>query len=204
MRDYSVLLAEELKRSSECAGQIDDSFIADLDRACPLHDIGKVGIPDELLLKPGRLTAQEFEVMKEHTSIGANILEQAVNQMSGRGFLVMATDIARFHHERWDGNGYPSGLSGMQIPLCARIVAVADVYDALTTKRCYKEAWTPELARQTIEAGAGTQFDPLVVAAFGRCFHDFLAVQGKLESLGPTLDELHLSGSHKRAPALAR
>ncbi len=114
--------------------------------ACPLHDIGKVGIPDEVLQKPGKLTPEEFDVMKEHTTIGANILEQAVVQMNGRGFLVMAMDIARSHHERWDGRGYPRGLAGIEIPLAARIVAVADVYDALTSERCYKEAWTPARA----------------------------------------------------------
>ena len=119
MCEYAILLAEELQSGSEYADQIDESFIADLHQACPLHDIGKVGIPDEVLLKPGRLTQDEFDVMKGHTSIRANILEQAVIQMKGRGFLVMAMDIARFHHERWDGQGYPSSLSGKQIPLCA-------------------------------------------------------------------------------------
>jgi putative two-component system response regulator len=140
MAEYAVLLAEELQRGTVYADQIDDSFIADLKRARPLHDIGKVGIPDEVLLKPGRLTLDEYNVMKEHTTIGANILEQAVTQMSGGGFLLMAVDIARFHHERWDAQGYPTGLAGREIPLCARIVSVADVYDALTTERCYKEA----------------------------------------------------------------
>ncbi len=184
MRDYAVLLAKQLQRGSEYADQIDAAFIADLYRACPLHDIGKVGIPDELLRKPGRLTPEEFEMVKEHTSIGANILEHAVSQMNGRGFLVMATDIARFHHERWDGKGYPSGLAGDQIPLSARIVAVADVFDALTSQRCYKQAWTPAHARRTIQLGAGTQFDAVIVAAFQRSFGEFVATHNKTAETG--------------------
>ncbi len=177
MRDYTMLLALHLHRDSVYSDQIDDSFLADLYRACPLHDIGKVGIPDDLLLKPCALSAEEFETMKQHTAIGAGIIEQAVNQMNGRGFLVMAMDIARFHHERWNGEGYLAGLAGSEIPLSARIVAVADVYDALTTERCYKSAWKPDCARQIIENGEGTHFDPIVVAAFRCCFPAFVETQ---------------------------
>jgi putative two-component system response regulator len=104
----------------------------------------------------------------------------------------MAMDIARFHHERWDGQGYPTGLSGKQIPLCARIVAVADVYDALTSQRCYKDAWTPARARRTILAGAGTQFDPVVVAAFRRCFARFAAAQSCLPKDEAMCNQLRL------------
>jgi putative two-component system response regulator len=177
MRDYAMCLARQLQFDSEYSDAIDEAFLADLHRACPLHDIGKVGIPDEILRKPGRLTPQEFQIMKEHTTMGANILEQAVHQMPNGGFLKMATDIARFHHERWDGQGYPHGIPGSRIPLCARIVAIADVYDALTTERCYKRAWTAAEAKQAIQEGLGSQFDPVIVAAFVNCFDEFVNIQ---------------------------
>lgn len=132
-------------------------------RASPLHDVGKIGVPDGILLKPGKLTAEEFEVVKTHTVIGASILEH------GRSALIQAAqEIALTHHERWDGSGYPQRLAGERIPLWGRIVAVADVFDALASERPYKRAWTQEAALQEIEAQAGRQFDPEVVAAFGR------------------------------------
>jgi PAS domain S-box-containing protein len=132
-----------------------------LRKAAPLHDVGKIGIPDCILLKPGKLTAQEFEVMKTHTRIGADLLEG-----SGSPVLQMATVIAENHHERWDGAGYPNGLAGEEIPLVGRIVAVADVFDALTHDRPYKSAWPLEQAIDEIRRGGGSQFDPRVVAAF--------------------------------------
>ena len=129
MRAYSQILGEELAREGPYADQISGQFLDDLYRSSPMHDIGKVGIRDEILLKPGRLTLDEFETMQQHTIIGANILDQAVARLRGGGFLAMAALIARFHHERFDGTGYPVGLGGQEIPLPARIVAVADVYD---------------------------------------------------------------------------
>ncbi|MCA9267751.1 MAG: HD domain-containing protein [Planctomycetales bacterium] len=142
-----------------------------------MHDIGKVGLPDHVLLKPGRLTDEEMEIMRRHTVIGGNILNDAVLQLNGGGFLTMAALIAQFHHERWDGTGYPAGLLGDEIPLAARIVAVADVYDALTSKRPYKDPWPTATAKKYVDDGAGTQFDPTVVSAFDRCFDDVLAIQ---------------------------
>ncbi len=174
MRDYSMLLARELRRESPYQNQIDDRFLDQLNRACPLHDIGKIGIPDSILLKPGRLTTEERSVMEQHTIIGAEVLAQAANQSPVGGFLTMAVHVARSHHERWDGTGYPDGLSGLNIPLVARIVAEADVYDALTSERPYKAAWPVDEARREILRQTGRQFDPVVVLAFERCFDDFV------------------------------
>ena len=177
MREYSQILARELQRGGAYADEIDGTFLADFYRSSPLHDIGKVGIPDSILLKPGRLTPDEFDDMKRHTTIGGNILHEAVMGLEGGGFLSMAVMIAQFHHERWDGGGYPAGLIGDEIPLAARIVSVADVYDALTSERPYKKAWSNLDAKQAIDDAAGTQFDPVVVAAFNRCFEEILVTQ---------------------------
>ena len=140
-----------------------------LRKAAPLHDVGKIGIPDRMLLKPGKLTAEEYEVVKTHAKLGAQLL-----QGSGSPVLQMATVIAESHHERWDGAGYPNGLSGEEIPLVGRIVAVADVFDALIQLRPYKPAWPVERAIAEMQRAAGSQFDPRVVAAF-------LAVQSDAE-----------------------
>jgi putative two-component system response regulator len=184
IRNYSKILAEQLSMQGPYTGQIDDAFIGDIYRSSPLHDIGKVGIPDAILLKAGRLTREEFEVMKRHTIIGAETLEQAARQAVGCGhFLTMAREVARHHHERFDGSGYPDGLAGDDIPLSARIVSLADVYDALTTRRVYKEAFTPETAWSIIEEGRGTQFDPAVYEAFAARREDFLAVHEESERL---------------------
>lgn len=130
-------------------------------RTAPLHDVGKIGIPDGVLLKPGRLSDGEWALMKRHTLIGAQILS------AGRSEMVrMAEEIARYHHERWDGSGYPGGAAGEEIPLCARIVALADVYDALSSDRPYRPAWPPDRVLAEIEAGRGTHFDPAVVDVF--------------------------------------
>lgn len=138
-----------------------------LRRAAPLHDIGKIGIADALLLKPGALTAEEFELVKKHTLIGADILGQ-----SSFPLLQIAAEIALSHHERWDGSGYPRGLAGSAIPLAGRIVAVADVFDALTHERPYKSAWSEAQALAEIERQRGRQFDPAVVDAFVRARAD--------------------------------
>lgn len=136
----------------------------------PLHDVGKVAIPDNILHKPGRLTPEEFEIMKQHTSLGYEILEEAGHELDRelgkRCFLHYAREIALNHHERWDGSGYPAGLRGEEIPLCARVVSVVDVYDALRSQRVYKDAYPHDVAVERIRAGRGTAFDPLVVDAF--------------------------------------
>lgn len=153
-----------------------------LRQAAPLHDVGKLAIPDRILLKPGKLTEQEFEVMKTHAELGARLLSSG-----GSPVLQMAATIAATHHERWDGRGYPKGLAGETIPLVGRIVAVADVFDALTHDRPYKPAWPIEQAIAEIGSGAGSQFDPRVVAAFLGLREELLALReelGELESGG--------------------
>jgi putative two-component system response regulator len=173
MRDYSQMLAAEL-RNRPFAKQIDDQFLDDLYRASPLHDLGKVVIPDAILRKPGPLTDQEREQMKRHTIIGEQILHQLALQQPEAGFFPMAAEVARWHHECFDGSGYPDGLSGDAIPLAARIVKVADVFDAMTTARVYKPSQDPLVARDEIVVAAGSQFDPRVVDAMLRTFDEFL------------------------------
>jgi len=143
---------------------LDDAAVALIGRAAPLHDVGKIGIPDGILLKPEKLTAEEFAVMETHTSIGGAILGRHHTPL-----LQLAATIARTHHERWNGWGYPDGLSGDEIPLPGRIVAVADVFDALTHDRPYKKAWPIDDAVTEIVRQSGSQFDPSVVAAFVAC-----------------------------------
>lgn len=163
---FCKLLSEELRKMPEFQDKITDEFIEDIFQASPLHDIGKVGISDLILLKHGKLTEEEFEVMKTHTQIGAKTLEEVNHRFQGNSFIETGILIARYHHERYDGSGYPVGLSGEEIPLCARIMSIADVYDALKTKRSYKEEFPHEKCVQIIKEGSGTQFDPKLVEAF--------------------------------------
>lgn len=168
VRTYARSLAQELAQVQGLGDEVDGEFIRLIWATSPLHDIGKVGIPDAVLLKPGRLTPEEFAVMKQHAQIGADTLQAAFERFPRVRFLQMAREIAAGHHERWDGSGYPAGLRGNEIPLSARIVSVADVYDALTSKRVYKDAFSHADAVQSIREGAGTQFDPRLVEAFLR------------------------------------
>ncbi|MFQ5896461.1 MAG: HD-GYP domain-containing protein [Nitrospinota bacterium] len=163
---YSRLLAEALAQHPRYAGYIDREYLEDLERSSPLHDIGKVGIPDHILLKAGRLTPSEFKTMKMHVLIGGDTLRRAEQNVKGESFLTLGKEIAYSHHERWDGGGYLRGLKGQQIPLSGRIVALADVYDALTSKRVYKEAADHAEARELIVREAGQHLDPEVVEAF--------------------------------------
>jgi putative two-component system response regulator len=166
IREYCRVIAEYLSQQERYRDEIDGDFIQLLYMTAPLHDVGKVGIPDSILLKPGPLTPQEFEIMKQHTIIGARTLGAAAEAHPEANFLCMARDIAMTHHERFDGSGYPDGLVGEEIPLCGRIVALADVYDALTTRRIYKPAFSHIKSRKIILEGIGTHFDPDVVEAF--------------------------------------
>lgn len=180
IRRYCRVLGQQLLLQQSFAAELNSEFVRLLYLTSPLHDIGKVGIPDSVLLKPGRLTDEEFAIMKAHTTIGAETLEAAMRQYPEVQFLKMARDIALTHHERFDGKGYPHGRSGHDIPLCGRIVAVADVYDALTSKRVYKEAFTHAVTREMIFKEAGTHFDPAIVAAFATVEPRFQQIQREL------------------------
>jgi putative two-component system response regulator len=177
VQSYCRALAQQLAANGQYADLIDPQFVRLLYGTSPLHDIGKVGIPDSVLLKPGRLSDREFEIMKTHTTIGAETLDAALKRFPKTGFLRMARDIAATHHERFDGSGYPSGLKGQDIPLSGRIVALADVYDALTSKRVYKDAFAHDIAKNIIEKESGSHFDPAIVAAFLAAEQVFMAVR---------------------------
>lgn len=166
VRRYSRLLAAELGKNPKYQDQVTAEFLQLIYQTSPLHDIGKVGIPDAVLLKPGRLTPAEFEVIKLHPEIGAETLRGAIELSPDATFLRMAYDITIAHHERYDGSGYPHGIAGEDIPLSARIVALADVYDALTTRRIYKPAFDHEKATSIIIESRGSHFDPDVVDAY--------------------------------------
>lgn len=185
VRNYCRLLAEHLSQEDRFCGQVDKKIVHLIYLTSPLHDIGKVGIPDSVLLKPGGLSDREFEIMKTHTTIGAETLAAAVRQFPEAQFLHMARDIALTHHERYDGTGYPAGLTGADIPLCGRIVALADVYDALTSKRVYKEAFTHDIARHIILEDRGKHFDPYVVDGFVETEDGFLDVYDSLKDAEP-------------------
>lgn len=178
MRTYSRIITEFLADDDKFDEPIREDYPKLIYLTSPLHDIGKVGIPDCVLLKPGRLSDREFEIMKTHTTIGAATLDAAVRQYPGVAYLHLARSIALTHHERFDGSGYPRGLVGRNIPLCGRIVALADVYDALTSKRVYKQAFTHDVARSMILEESGKHFDPNMVRAFVHGEEQFLSALG--------------------------
>lgn len=151
-----------------------ENYVHDLIRSAPLHDIGKIGINDQTLLKNGSLDEEEFEYMKQHARLGGMALEKMINETHGESFLYIAKDMAECHHEKWDGTGYPNGLKGEEIPISARIMSIVDVYDALTTKRSYKEAFSHEAAVDIIIKGKGTAFDPKLIEVFEQVHHTFL------------------------------
>ncbi len=166
IREYCRVIAQDLSKQEKYSGQVDGDYVQTIFLTSPLHDIGKVGIPDNVLLKPERLTDKEWSIMKQHTVIGAKTLCAVASEHPNVMFLRMAHEIALTHHECFDGSGYPLGLSGEQIPLCGRITAVADVYDALTNRRTYKDAFTHDVASSIILEGSETQFDPDIVRSF--------------------------------------
>ena len=145
---------------------ITQDYLNNLSKAAPMHDVGKIGVPDAILQKPGRLTADEFEIIKKHPAMGAKIIEETFGHLFDDGYKTMAYDVAMYHHEKWNGKGYPEGISGTDIPLCARIVAVADVFDAVSAKRCYRDAMPLDECFGIITNGCGKDFDPEVVDAF--------------------------------------
>jgi len=179
---YCKLLAATLAEQPSYAGRIEESFIENIFLASPLHDIGKVAIRDHILLKEGELTPAEFEEMKLHTTLGAQTLEAVRTRYPRNEFLRLGIEIARCHHERWDGRGYPAGLSGKDIPLSARIMAVADSYDAARSRRCYKPALGHAECREALVARGGTYLDPDVLLAFED-------VQGLFEDIANALGD---------------
>ena len=160
-----------LEKLTECDNysHLSEDYIRNVMLAAPMHDIGKIKIPDSILNKPGKLTAEEFEIMKKHAAYGGDIIKKTITNVEEKAYCDVAYNIARYHHERYDGKGYPDGLKGTDIPLEARIMALADVYDALVSKRVYKDAFPKEKAIQIIEEGSGTQFDPALVPIFLDC-----------------------------------
>ena len=163
---YSRVIMAEMKKKGYYADQLTESFIENVGNTAPMHDIGKIKVSDVILNKPGRLTDEEFRIMQAHTTYGREIIEEIIDLVPESDYLYEARDLAYCHHEKWNGSGYPQGLSGEEIPLSARVMAVADVFDALVSKRSYKEPFSFEQARDIIREGAGTHFDPLVADAF--------------------------------------
>lgn len=178
-QEYVKVLAVNLRNHPQYQAYLDDTAIDLLYKSAPLHDIGKVGIPDSILLKPGKLSDEEFEIMKTHTTLGVEALRGAAAHLEANNFLQVAQDLICSHHEKWDGGGYPQGLKGVSIPLAGRIMAVADVYDALICKRVYKEAFSHEKARSIIVDGKGTHFDPNIVDAFLAVEQQFVEISTK-------------------------
>jgi response regulator RpfG family c-di-GMP phosphodiesterase len=187
IQEYVKLLASELARNPKYTDIISEDYIKDLGMSSILHDIGKMGMPDSILLKPGPLAPDEFAFMKEHTRLGEEILQNVESMVNGQELLSLGKDIALSHHERWDGKGYPFGLQGMQIPLAARMVSVVDVYDALTSRRCYKAAYTHNQAVRSIVDEKGGHFEPDIVDAFvaNEQSFDYLRQKMKYQHKGP-------------------
>jgi len=183
-RKYAQLLAQRLMKSPKFGSAINDTFVRLIYDTTPLHDIGKAAIPDNILLKPGKLTPEEVAIIQTHTTLAKAALDSVLQKYPDSEFLRFACDVVGCHHERFDGTGYPEGLAGDQIPLCARIVAVADVYDALTTARMYRPAMSCDEAKQIIVDGSGSQFDPDVVEVFNELEPQFKAIYHALTDGG--------------------
>ena len=179
---YVKMLAEYAKKDGVYSKELSDHFISMLYTLAPMHDIGKITVPDSILQKPGKLTAEEFERMKEHAAVGGTVIREVLNGVTDEEFLSLASDIATYHHEKWDGKGYPSGLEKDDIPLSARIMAIADVFDALTSERCYKDAMSPEEAFKIIDEESGTHFDPNLAEVFLRHKEDFKQADEETET----------------------
>jgi response regulator RpfG family c-di-GMP phosphodiesterase len=192
IRYYAQTIAEDLTSQGPYRDLVDERFLKDLYRSSPLHDIGKVAVPDCILQKPGRLTPDEFEKIKKHVVVGGQTLERARGFVGEGTFMDMAADIARYHHERFDGTGYCAGLRDDEIPLAAKIVALVDVYDALTSRRVYKPAYDPPFVKEIIVRGSGVQFDPAIVDAFVRRFDDFVRFREGATEDRPGDDEVQV------------
>ena len=211
IRRYAQEIALHLADQPAYGDAIDSGFIETLYYSSPLHDIGKVGIPDRILLKRGPLSDEEFDIMRSHTIVGGETLTAAEQESGHNPLLVMGRDIAFGHHEKWDGTGYPEGLAGEDIPLAARIVALADVYDALRSKRPYKQPFTHEAAKEILLRGRESHFDPAVVDAFVARESRFIGIQEMLQDTGAptrieqimeTLDALERRNAEEEAASM--
>ena len=167
---------EELRRRGYYKNILTKDYVNDLYLAAPMHDIGKIAIPDAVLQKPGKLTAEEFALMKQHTIKGGAIIKETFGHLGNESYTKMAYQVAQYHHEKWNGTGYPNGLKREEIPLCARIMAVADVFDAVSEKRCYRDAMPLDKCFKIIAEGCGTDFDPVIADTF-------LAIREKVEQI---------------------
>ena len=180
VREYCLLLAEQLRVNSAYSEKITPEFVETIYHAAPLHDLGKVAIADRILLKPDKLSPEEFETIKTHTVYGAENLQDVYNNYASNIFIGMGIEIALYHHERWDGRGYPDGLVGQNIPLSARIMAVADCYDALRSDRCYRKGFEHQQVRDMIMEESGTHFDPEICKAFVELEDEFARIMKQM------------------------
>ncbi len=187
---YVEIIADGLLEHRCHTDILTKDYITNLLKAAPMHDIGKISVPDAILRKPGKLTDEEYAEMKKHSANGADIIQETFSNLGDDNFRKMACDVARFHHEKWNGNGYPEGIKGDSIPLCARIMAVADVFDAISEKRCYRDAMPMDKCFEIIEQGSGQDFDPLIVVVF-------MENRDKVEKVHSELAEEKLSCEQK-------
>lgn len=189
---YVKLLAERLQNHNRFKDYLNQGMIEHLWKSAPLHDVGKVGVPDNILLKPGKLTAEEFEEIKKHTIYGRDALSVSTSKLGSNSFLRVAQDMAYTHHERWNGMGYPQGLKGDEIPVSGRLMAVADVYDALISQRVYKPAMPHQQAMGIIVSGKGTEFDPDIIDAFIELQEEFQRIALQFaDSSNSKLTQMH-------------
>ena len=183
-RELAMILALQLLKNSEYSQELIDCNYTTLVKAVPLHDIGKIGIPDNILLKPGKLTPEEFKIIESHTLIGGDVVASLmINNDEDDNYLSHCLDICRHHHERWDGTGYPDKLAGLEIPLSARIVSVVDVYDALANERCYKSAMSHEDSISIIANASGSHHDPVIVNAMLEVQDEFRDLKDKIHEV---------------------
>ena len=180
---YARILLHEMRRKGYYADILTDEYISDVVNSAPLHDVGKIQVPDAILNKAGPLNDEEYTIMKSHAKAGGDIISQAISLVPNSGYLDEARNLAAYHHEKWDGSGYPYGLKGDKIPLSARVMAVADVFDALVSKRSYKDPMSFDEARKIITEGSGRHFDPLIVNAFVSAEAEIRHVEEDFESM---------------------
>jgi len=188
---YARLLAEELRRRNLYTETLTRDYVDNLLMAAPMHDIGKIAIPDAILQKPGKLTDEEFDRMKYHAEKGGEIIQETFSDLGREEYAQMAYQVARYHHEKWNGRGYPEGLKEAEIPLCARIMAVADVFDAISEDRCYRAAMPMDQCFTIIREGSGKDFDPVIAEAF-------LAIRAQVEAAHHAINNERKTGGNVR------